>query len=150
MSDTSYELAVPGTGEVVDTSDPVACANALTALRDFEEMVKHAKRELTEAIVAEATRLGVRSFELEDGRRAEVKGGPKVVYDAEEIEIQLRRAGMPEERIREVVQEKVSYEVRAVEAKRASSANPEYARIIERNARVEEAPRYVSVTRRPS
>jgi len=50
----------------------------------------------------------------------------------------LRAAGMPEDRIREVVVEEVSWTVAAVKANQAARANPEYAAAVDRARQVVE------------
>jgi hypothetical protein len=139
------ELVVPGTGELVDLDDEVACVNALSAIGDFEQLIREAKRELTAAVVARSKLLGVKTFKLPDGRKASLTAGAETVYDAEAVEEGLRAAGMPEDRIREIVQETVTYRVRAVEAKRAAAANPEYARVVDEAKRVEPKTVYVNI-----
>lgn len=139
-----HEVAIPGTGAIVDLSDGVAAAQALDDLREFEKLIYEAKQALTRAIAAHAEGIGMLTFELPDGRKAEVTLRPEIVYEAEVIEQRLREAGMPEERIREIVKEEVTYKVVAKEAKKAAAANYEYASIIE-DAKTE-VPRNPSVT----
>jgi hypothetical protein len=143
-SGESQELAIPGTGELVRLEDAISCAQALDALRKHEQDVREAKTILQRAIFEVAKQRGVRSITLPDGRRADVKGDIEIVYDAEAIERGLREAGMPEDRISEIIEETVSYRVRVVEAKKAAAANPEYAAVIE--AGKNEVPTRPSVT----
>ena len=125
------ELALPHSGELVNLNDEVACALALDELRHMQAHLHHAVRALSEALAARAAILGTKSIKLSGGRTASITGGTARVYDAPEIERGLRALGMPEERIREIVVEQVSYSVKAVEAKRAAGANPAYAEVIE-------------------
>jgi hypothetical protein len=53
---------------------------------------------------------------------------------------------MPEERIRDIVIETVSYAVVASQAKRAAAANPAYARAVEANRSTRPRVPYVSIT----
>lgn len=144
----SEELVVPGVGEVVDLGDEVACVQALVAVRDFESQLREAKAALTQAISERARLLGTQTFELPDGRKVVLKGGPETVYDPLEIEEGLRALGMPEERIREIVIEEISYKVSAREAKRAAAANEEYEAVINGAKETVEKPHYVTVTRK--
>ena len=137
-------MLIRWTGEVVPLSDVTACARALTDLREAETEIRQMKATLTALIVEECGRRGVKTLHLE-GVTAEIAGGSSTVYDAEVIEQELREAGMPEDRIREIVEETVSYRVRAVEAKRAAGMNPTYRGIMERNSRTEEKPWTVRV-----
>ncbi len=142
------ELAVPGTGELVDLNDEQSCARALATVRDFESELREVKGILTGAIVERSKVLGSKTIPLEDGRVATVSTDREVVYDAEAIEQAFRELGMPEERIREIVEETVTYKVKAVEAKRAAGANPEYDRVLKENARDVDKTPYVSIRRR--
>lgn len=135
----SEELAIPArpiilphTGTVIAPTDTEDCVNALVELRRIEDAVREVKRELSAAIAAEGARQGSKTLHLPDGRTAEIGGGTVVLWDAQALEDGLRALGMPEERIREIVKEEVTYTVNAREAKRAASANPAYAELIER------------------
>lgn len=141
------ELVLPGTGELVALNDEVACVQALVALRDYERQFREAKAQLTAAIVERARMLGTQTLTLPDGSKASLKGGDEITYDAQMIEDQLRQLGMPEERIREIVVEEVSYRVSAREAKRAAAANPEYEAVIEGAKTTVEKSTYISVQR---
>lgn len=141
------DLVVPFTGEVVNLEDEASCTQALVAIRQFEQQIREAKSALTQAIAERARILGTQTLHLPNGQKAEVRGGPTISYDAEQIETELRALGMPEERIREIVVEEVSYKVSAREAKRAAAANEEYAAVIESAKTVEEKPIYISISR---
>lgn len=144
----SEELVVPGVGELVDLSNEVECVQALVAVRNFEQQLREAKAELTRAIVERASLLGTQTLTLPDGSKAVIKGGAETVYDAHEIEEGLRALGMPEERIREIIVEEISYKVSAKEAKRASAANEQYEAVIENAKETVDKPRYVTITRK--
>lgn len=144
----SEEMALPHSGELVDLSDEVAVGVALDDVRRMQAHLHQAVRVLSDALAARAAVLGTKTVALSGGRKAEIKGGPEKHYDAQEIERGLRELGMPEDRIREIVTEQVTYTVRAVEAKRAAAANPEYARIIERATTEVERPVSVTIRRR--
>lgn len=141
------ELVVPGIGELVSLDDENQCANALSALRDFEYSVREAKAILTAAIAERGRVLGTQTLTLEDGRKAVIKGSSETNYDAEKIEEGLRGLGMPEERIREIVVETVQYKVAAGEAKRAAAANEDYASVIDGAKIVIEKIPYVTIQR---
>lgn len=144
---TSTELAVPVIGEVVNLDDYQACSLALDQIRFVESQFREAKGILTRAIAEEAAKQGTRTLELRDGRKAVVSGGRETEYDAEGILDGLAAAGMPQERIVEIVTETVSYKVHAVEAKRAANANAAYATVIDECSREVEKPVSVSIRR---
>lgn len=137
-------VVLPHTGEVVDLRDEIACALYLDDLRIMEARIGEAKRVLAQAIAERAKILGTKTIPLTGGRKAVISGGKAKAYDAEAIERGLRELGMPEDRIREIVTETVTHTVKAVEAKRAAGANPDYARVIE--AATSEYDRGISVT----
>lgn len=140
------DLILP-TGEIIALADTAACAVALHELRALEDRIKEAKDALTDAILAEGKRQGKRTLHLPEGVVAIVKPGGRVLWDAHQLEDDLREAGMPEERIREIIQEEVSYTVKAAEAKRAATANPVYAKAVSAARREVEGKPYVSVQR---
>lgn len=142
------ELALPHSGELVDLGDEIACGVALDDVRRMQAHLAEAVRTLSGALAARAAVLGTKTVNLSGGRRATIGGGTQRVYDAQEIERGLRALGMPEERIREIVAEEITYTVKAVEAKRAAGANPEYARVIERATSEIERPVTVTIRRR--
>lgn len=126
------DLVLPSTGELVDLTDANQVAQALENLRQLEQQIRDAKAELTQALIEHSQTFGSKTIPLTGGRSAVIKSGPETVYDAQEIMDGLRAAGMPEARIAEIVQETVTYSVRAVEAKRAAAANLTYADVIDR------------------
>jgi hypothetical protein len=148
MIESGKELVVPGVGEVVPLDDPLAVANAIDAIRDLQRDLYSATSELTEALVDASQVAGTKTLHLE-GITVTVKLGDRTVYDAEAIEVGLRDAGMPEERIREIVKETVSYVVNATKAKQAQGANPAYAAVIDAHKQVEWKPPSVTLTRTP-
>ena len=144
----STDLVLPGTGELVDLSDTPACVAALDALRNYESLIREAKATLTRALIEEATRQGVRSIELPNGDRAEVSPAFEIVWDAELLEQRLRDAGMPEERISQIIEQTVTLKVKTGEAKKAAAANPDYAEAVQ-EARLEQPkPQYVTIRKR--
>lgn len=144
---TSEELVVPGIGELVDLTNEDQCIKALLALRDFELNVIDAKAMLTAAIVERMRELGTQTLVFADGQKASMRGGKQTIYDHALLEERLRELGMPEERIREIIVEEVSWKVSAREAKRAAAANEEYAAAVEESSREIERPVYISIQR---
>ena len=125
-----FSLTLP-TGEIVDLADADSCAKALAAVREIEAHVREVKGAIIEALSEEAKRRGENVIELSDGSRVQVKRNYEISWDTEKLENDLMALGMPEERIREIVVQEVTYSVKAVEANKAAKANPEYAKVIE-------------------
>jgi hypothetical protein len=146
MTDTGTEMVVvPHTGELVNLNDPTECAVALDELRTLETKIKDIKSVLVDAITQYAEQAGAgKTLNLPGGVRAVLKNDKQVLWDAQQLEEDLRAAGMSEERIREIVVEEVSYKVVANEAKKAASVNSEYAKAVD-DAR-HEIPQRASIT----
>jgi hypothetical protein len=133
----------PHTGELVNLDDPVSVARVLDEIREHESALREVKRVLTGALVEESRRQGSKTLRL-DYMEAEVTGGERVEYDPEVL-LELRDAGLPEDRFDALVRAEVTYKVSAAEAKRIAASNPVYARVVERARRVVEVPFRVSV-----
>lgn len=128
------ELALPHSGELIDLTNARACAEAYEQIQRIEAQLATAKRTLAAAAAHHAGIMGTKTIPLSGGRKARVTGGPETVYDPQAIEAGLRRAGMPEERIAEIVTTEITYRVKVVEVKKAAAANPKYARVIKRGS----------------
>jgi hypothetical protein len=147
MSEMTTEVVIlPASGEQIDLNDLAQVCRAFQSVKEIESQLREAKGVLRDAVLHHSSLLGSKTMHVAGGGKVEVKGGTVTQYDAESIETDLRAAGMPEERIREIVVETVTYSVKAAEAKKAASANPVYAEIIARHRQVFEARATVSVS----
>lgn len=144
------EILVPVTGELVNAADPVAVGQALLTLRQMEAQIKDVKAALTDAAVQISKERLSKTIHLEGGGTVVVKGGDETVYDAEKIEAALRRKKIPEDVIRELVVETVTYKVDGARAKQAAGANEEIAKIIARHKTVVEKRPTIEVKLPPS
>lgn len=142
------DLVLPLTGEIIDRTDPQACAKALMDIRALDEQMKAVKAALTQALIEHSHVVGSKTIQVAGGYNAIISGGKETVYDAMRLEQELREAGLPEERIGDLVKTEVSYRVLAGEAKRLASANPQYAAVIERCSQQVEKTQYVSIRKR--
>lgn len=141
----STDLVIRDTGEVVDWADVNSLARALDWLRSAEQEFRSAKQAVQRQIAEHAAVRGSKTLLLDDGRKAIVGGGSKTSFDGHAMDAGLRALGMPEDRIREIVQ--IEYKVKAVEADRAAKASPDrYGLLIE--ACKHEEPASVSVSLR--
>lgn len=127
----TMELALPATGELIDLENASQCATALFELRELENRIRDVKRVLTEALLAESSRVGTKTMHIEGGLTAVVSDTPQVVWDVEALE-KLLKAGLPEARYNELVTAEVTYKVNAAVAKSIAGTNPRYARIIKK------------------
>jgi hypothetical protein len=141
-------LAVPATGHLVNLNEPREVGVAIQDIQGLERALAEAKRTLKDALVRYWSDSGLRkTFSIGGGRQAVISGGPKRVYDATAIRDELLAAGMPEERVSQIVIEEISYTVKATEAKAAAAANEEYAAIIARNTTEYDQPYDVGIRR---
>jgi hypothetical protein len=132
----------------VDLSDHVACAQLLDEVRTLEGQLAGAKRLLTQAIVERAREEGVTSFDVPGRMKVEIRAGTRTTYSPEVLEERLRRAGMSDERIAEIVVPTVSHSVKATEAKKAAKMNPAYAAALEAASDTHEVSPSVTIRRR--
>jgi hypothetical protein len=144
ISVVQNEIAVPGTGELVDLDNPVAVARALDTLREYERMVREVREVLADRLRDERRAQGVRQLDY-DGITVKFSADTETRYDAEGLEDRLRAAGMPEARISDIVVQTVERKVRAVEAKRAAAVNPAYAEAVELSREIVEKRQTVTV-----
>lgn len=128
-------------GEIVDLSSPDSCAQALARIREMESQLREVKGAIVDRFAEERQLRGVDEIELEDGTVVKVKRNYEIEWDAQQLEAELRAAGMPEDRIREIIVEEVSWTVKAVEANKAAKRNVDYAAAIARaRSEVEKRP----------
>lgn len=133
MSDTSMELVVPGTGEVLPLSDPETVAGALARVDVLIAALRDARRDITTAAVGLSETLLTKTFHT-DGGDLVLSGGEETVYDADEIRAALLDAGVPEPIVETIVVEQpVTYRVDARRAKAAAAANETVKAIIDRH-----------------
>lgn len=138
------EIVVPLIQELIDLREPGQVALALQAVRDAKVKLDEVRGLLEQVLRLEARRQGTKTLHL-GSLTAEVTGGEKVEYDADELMLRLRAAGCPEERIGEAVQLVVSYKVNRTVLRSLSAANPDYREAIESARRVEPTPWHVYV-----
>jgi hypothetical protein len=150
---TEIEVARPAevilpTGEIVDMSDPASLAQAYEKVREIEQTLREIRGFIIEGVAAYAEHRGAgKTIHLESGLKITLKGGEDIRWDAQQLEGDLREAGMDEDRIREIVIEEISYRVSANEAKKAASVNPAYAAAVERARHAAPARPTISVSR---
>ena len=144
---TSTELTViPWTGEQVDISKPQGAAHALEAAVAFARQLSTFRDSCSVVLREQSDKLGQRTFHL-DGYNVEVTTADAAldpVYDIDKLWHGLEDAGLPPERLSEVVvyEPKVNGQVI-----RQLRKNPAYAAVIaEAITEMKSKPRYVRVT----
>lgn len=125
--DRGTEIVLRATGEVFDATTASGVAEALARIRQYEEMISDAKREVAAAALDLRRLFAAASFPTDWGTLT-VGSDEQTVYDHDVIEQHLRAAGAPEQLIRDVVVETVttSYRVDARKAQAASRMNLAY------------------------
>ena len=144
---TTDLIVLPTTGEVIDTTEPRAVADAIHEIELLERELRRVKDHLRNLLVDESRRALTKTLRW-GKREAVIKGGSETIYDADALERDLLDAGFPADRVAEIVVETVtvSKRVNAAEAKRAAGANPDVAQIVARHATVVEKKPSVTVT----
>lgn len=124
------------TGEVLPAT-PENAAAVIEAARNLKSRCDQAIRDATSILIEESRQQGRKTFQA-GGRKVEVSGGPKTVYDPLDLAEALREAGVPEARIDEAVHQEFTYKIDRSVLKQLAAANPKYAAAIESVARTEE------------
>jgi hypothetical protein len=130
MVEQELTVVVPTTGEVISREDADACYRVLNEIRELESKLREAKGFLNEALAEKFSHEGTKTLEL-NGVTVELRGSSETVWDIEILE-ELRAAGLPEERMNQLLTEEVTTKVNASVAKQIAGANPTYAEIVER------------------
>lgn len=125
------ELVLPYSREIIDLTSEHDVTRAYKELRDLKNAVLDADRRLREALREVSATRGTKTFYVDGVGKVELRGDTRTEYDAQEVEDGLRALGCPEDIIREIVVETITYKVDGNRARRAASANPEYAKVIE-------------------
>lgn len=127
---STTELVQPLSGELVPADDVAGLARALAALREHRDRVNDAIAMFTAAAAEESARQGTRTLTA-DGW--EIKLGPdtEINWDMEVL-LELRTAGLPEDRFDQLVRATVEYKVDGRVVRQLEAASPVYAEIIDR------------------
>lgn len=137
--DPGMALVLPASGVLVNLADEREIAIAYRDLRKLKEQVAEAERILREAMRARSEVLATKTFHIDGLGKVELRGGTRVEWpDPQALEEDLRGVGCPEDVIREIVVEQITWRVDGNRARRAAGANPAYAEVIERHKRVTE------------
>lgn len=137
-------LLNPETGEIL----PATAENAavvLQALRRTEDRIKDAKRYCTDILVMESKRQGTKTMHMPDGSIATIHGGSEVVWDVEKLQDALVEAGLPEDRLEDLISTTVEFKINNSVARQLAAANPAYAEAIEAAKQRVPAPERASV-----
>ena len=145
-TEISNALMIPTTGQLINLEDERELTIAFKEVKKIRDELSRVDRILKDAFAERKRILGTGTFYVEGVGKVEVKSGNTIEYDPAIVEDGLRNLDCPEEVIRQIVVEVVTYKVDGVRAKQAAAANPEYAAVIERSKTVKEKLPSVSIT----
>jgi len=118
---------VPVTGQLVDLTQPAEVAGAIGDIDQAVRQLRELRDLLVETIVEECTRQGTKTLHLEHGLSAKVSGGTRPEYDLETLADLLRDAGLPEDRLEQLIVPRVEYRLDQAVARQLRGANAMYA-----------------------
>jgi hypothetical protein len=143
------EIQLPLTGEIVDLRQPEQVAVALHSVREAKRILDQARQLLEEVLVHHSQKAGTKTLHL-DHVTAEISGGSRTDYDLDTLRNGLTRAGLPQDRLGQLIVETITYRVNASVAKSVEAANPAYAAVIERARITQPAPWRVTIKHQPA
>lgn len=140
-------LVLPASGVLVNLGSEREIAIAYRDLKNLKDQISQAERVLREAMRARSEAMATKTFHIEGVGKVELRGAVRVDWDdPQALEEDLRSVGCPEDVIREIVVETVTWKVDGNRARRAAGANPAYAEVIERHKRITEPLPSVHIT----
>jgi hypothetical protein len=129
------DVVDPISGELVDCSQADLAAVYVENLRQTKAVIDKAIKEASDHLLARMRADGTSKLDL-----AHVTATRKVTRkyhtDVDELEAELREAGLSEERLGELIVETVERKVAANVVKSLANNNPAYGAIIEKHRRV--------------
>jgi hypothetical protein len=144
MVEVMKEIALPN-GVMVDLREPDQVAEALESVRDLKRALDRLRSLLESVLRLRSREQGAKTLHLENGWVAVVSGGTRPEYDAELLCRRLSAAGLPPERLGELVEAVITYKVNTQVARQLALANPEYAAALDEARTDVPAPWRVSV-----
>ena len=140
------EIVHVATGELIHPEDAPAVTLYLKDLRTLKDRIQDEIRFAESLVLAESERQGTKTLHFDGKLTAKVTGGPESFWDIEGLRERLTELGLPEDRMKDLITETVSYKVNANVAKQLASANEKYAEAIEASKSIVEKPYRVSVS----
>jgi hypothetical protein len=139
---------VPVLGTVVNVDNPTHVAETIADVDQAVELLREMRDMLVGLVVDEASRQGTKTLHLEDGIIAKVSGGSRPEYDLETLADQLRDAGLPEDRLEQLIVPRVEYKLDQAVARQLRGANPAYRQALDECRTDVPAPWRVTVERK--
>ncbi len=124
-------LLQPVTGELIDRNDVAGIAGAVEQIRDAKRALDEALSMFTAAAADISRQHGTRTLTA-GGYELVLSADSAIEWDTEMLASELRRAGLPEERIDALLVATVTYKVDGRVVRQLEAASPLYAGIIDR------------------
>lgn len=147
LVESEVERPNPLTGEMVRVGSALDVVQALDAVRGDMRKLAEWRAFLILIVRYVSRRQGTKTLHVGGGLVATLSGGSKPVYDVDRLEELLTDAGLPAERLAELVETVTVKKVRANVAKQLRAASTEYAAILDQCERREPDSWSVSVSR---
>jgi len=128
-ADLSCVTMVPGTGELFDLAVPDEAGRALAAIDLIKRQVDDARQTVVDMLWEEGERRGTKTLHLETVT-VELAGGSRVEWDVEKLADRLLDAGLPKDRVADLIKTTVTYKVDGNVARQLQGANAAYAEAI--------------------
>jgi hypothetical protein len=139
-------IVLPFSGQQIDLRNPDEVADGLDQVRDLKRRLDGLRGLLENVLRLRSRELGTKTLHLENVD-AVVSGGSRPEWDVELLSERLRAAGLPEQRLDQLIVATVSYRVDQQVARELRGANPAYAAALAEARRDVPAPWRVTVKR---
>jgi hypothetical protein len=130
LETTVEPMIEPVTGVMVDVTRMNAVADSLVRLREVRTQVSDAIRYLTDAVIAESRNQGTKTLNAGE-MTLELSTGYEVEWDVGMLDKALTAAGLPAERLADLLVPQFTWKVDAGVARQLAGANDTYKQIIE-------------------
>ena len=144
---TLGNVTMPATGEVIDLADPHDVAQGIETIEDLTRKLADLRQLFTMLLRAESQRQGTKTLGLGD-LTVTLSAGYRTEYDGNDLANDLLAAGLPPERLDELVRAVTTWKVDGRKIRQLEAANPAYAAIIARHRTRVDAPVRASVQRK--
>ena len=148
LVDLDPRMTVALTGQLVNLADPLDVARAYADITEAKRQLDEAQGLMLDILRLESLRQASKTLHLSAELTVELTGGKRLEWDDERLEEMLRAAGMPENRLAELIVETVSRRVDGRVARQVEAANPTYAAAIRACRTEKPAPWRASILRK--
>ena len=126
----TVELLDPTTGELVPYDDLPALAVAVAGIRAYRDKLNDTLAAFSDAIIQQSKQQGTMTMNV-GAAVVKVSADSEVQWDIPALQDGLLEAGIPQERLDQLIVAKVEFKVNGTVARQLAGANPEYKAAIE-------------------